>query len=157
MEYCEHSLTSVRVFYTLYYMCYKHCVLALCMLFVLSRAACNRRHTLIRLLFDVCIIYVCITLLVCTTNDVCNSKTYYPVLRSFSHILWTSSCVGRVCCCLQRPSLPVCSHPCVDRENGQIPKEEKTAYRRCWEVYHATSGFLSIGLGLGQVYTWIYM
>ena len=44
-----------------------------------------------------------------------------------------------------------CSHPCVDRENGQTPKEEKSVYRRCWEVYHATSGFLSIALGLGQV------
>ena len=44
-----------------------------------------------------------------------------------------------------------CSHPCVDRENGQTPKEDKSVYRRCWEVYHATSGFLAVAIGLGEV------
>ena len=32
------------------------------------------------------------------------------------------------------------------------PPEEKTAYRKCWELYHAISGFLTIAIiGLGLV------
>ena len=50
-----------------------------------------------------------------------------------------------------------CSHPCVDKENGQTPKEDKSVYRRCWEVYHATGGFISIALGLMQVCTASYL
>lgn len=48
-------------------------------------------------------------------------------------------------------------HPCVDRENGKTMSEEKTKYRRCWEIYHATSGFLSIALGLGQVTLGVFL
>lgn len=49
------------------------------------------------------------------------------------------------------------SHPCVDREDGQTSKAEKSPFRRCWEVYHATSGFLSVALGIGQVSSvWVH-
>jgi hypothetical protein len=48
-------------------------------------------------------------------------------------------------------------HPCVDRENGQTPKEDKSVYRRCWEVYHATSGFLAVAIGLGEVTLGVFL
>ncbi len=48
-------------------------------------------------------------------------------------------------------SSPPHSHPCVDKEDGKTPPEEKTAYHKCWELYHAISGFLTIAIGLGQV------
>ena len=43
------------------------------------------------------------------------------------------------------------SHPCVNKENGKTPPNEKSGYRKCWEVYHGASGFISIAVGLGQV------
>lgn len=43
------------------------------------------------------------------------------------------------------------SHPCVDKENGKTDPDEKSAYRRCWEVYHGASGFIAIAVGFGQV------
>ena len=46
-----------------------------------------------------------------------------------------------------------CSHPCVEKENGKTPSSDKSRLRKCWEVYHAVSGFLSVAVGLGQVST----
>ena len=43
------------------------------------------------------------------------------------------------------------SHPCVEKENGKTPSEEKSLWRRCWEIYHGISGAIAIAIGLGQV------
>ena len=43
------------------------------------------------------------------------------------------------------------SHPCVDKENGKTHKDDKSIFRKCWEVYHAVSGLISIAIGIGQV------
>ena len=40
----------------------------------------------------------------------------------------------------------------MDKENGKTPRKEKTSYRKCWEVYHAASGFIAVAIGLGQVW-----
>lgn len=48
-------------------------------------------------------------------------------------------------------SLRTYSHPCVNKENGKTPSKEKTAYRKCWEVYHGASGFITVAIGFGQV------
>lgn len=48
-------------------------------------------------------------------------------------------------------------HPCVEREDGETPPEDKSRLRRCWEVYHAVSGFLAIAIGLGQVTLGVFL
>lgn len=42
-------------------------------------------------------------------------------------------------------------HPCVESENGKTPSDEKSVFRKCWEVYHAVSGLVTITIGFGQV------
>ena len=39
----------------------------------------------------------------------------------------------------------------MDKENGKTPSTDKSAYRKCWEVYHAVSGFITMAVGFGQV------
>lgn len=80
------------------------------------------------------------------------------LVGSYSEPNFTHAIVGIVLTAmLLQQFLSGIFHPCVDRENGQTPKEEKSVYRRCWEVYHATSGFLSIALGLGQVTLGVFL
>ena len=40
----------------------------------------------------------------------------------------------------------------MNKENGKTPYEEKSGCRKCWEVYHGASGFITTLLGLGQVF-----
>ena len=47
------------------------------------------------------------------------------------------------------------SHPCVEKEDGKTSSDDKGVYRRCWEIYHGTSGFISIAIGFGQVCAFI--
>lgn len=85
----------------------------------------------------------------------CHSNTTVPQWNIVSHCWLMHSSLKITLVCDARLRLPFyslsCSHPCVEKEDGKTPEDEKGPFRRCWEIYHATSGFISVAIGLVQV------